>query len=99
MSLLVPLLTSLALFGIGIGGVLSHRDILRIVISVSILLGSITLLFVALAKTTFTPIPTYSFVLFVWAVEVTEILLALSIFLYLARSGKEDINKLEELKW
>jgi len=114
----LTVLTSLILFTIGIYGVTTKRDILRILISVSIILGSITLLLVTLTKVetgqeiaigvtsnTISNVVTnaiganYSFVLFVWAVEVVEIVVALAIFLYLARSGKTDMNELQELKW
>lgn len=96
----IPLLTSIVLFAIGIGGVLTKRDLLRIVISVSIILGSITLLLVALA--TANPAAAtahYSFVLFIWAVEVMEIIIALAAFLYLSRNNKTDVNELRQWKW
>ena len=102
MSLQIALLASLVLFTIGIVGVLIRRDILRILISVSIILGSITLLLVALSATQQTVDGLHSnqsFVLFVWAVEVMEVLVAIAIFLYLARSNKSDINSLQQLKW
>jgi NADH-quinone oxidoreductase subunit K len=87
---------SLMLFTLGIAGVLLRRDLPRILISVSIILASITLLLVALANGNYS---SYSFVLFVWIVEVVEILIALAIFVFIARSGKHDINALQELKW
>ena len=92
---MIAVLTSLVLFAVGIFGVLVKRDILRILISVSIMLGSITLLLVALAKGN----PSYAFVLFIWVVEIMEILVALSVFIYLSRSDKKDINELQELRW
>lgn len=91
---MTPLIIALVLFSIGIYGVLSRRDLLRLLISVSIILGSITLLLVAQASA-----QSYSFVLFVWVVEVVEIIIALAAFIYLARSGKTDLHKLTELKW
>jgi len=99
-ALQIPLVASVALFAIGIGGVLTRRDILRILISVSIILGSITLLLVTLAGTgAANATVNYSFVLFVWAVEILEVVVALVIFLYLARTGKTDVAELRELKW
>lgn len=91
---MTPLIIALVLFAIGIYGVLSRRDLLRLLISVSVILGSITLLLVAQASSS-----SYSFVLFVWAVEVVEIIIALAAFIYLARSGKTDLHALTELKW
>jgi NADH-quinone oxidoreductase subunit K len=93
----LSLITSLALFAIGVSGVLTRRDLPRILISVSIILASITLLLVTL--TTASNIGNHSFVLFIWAVEVMEIVMALAIFIYLVRSGKTDINELKEMKW
>ena len=98
MTLQISLMTSVALFAIGISGVLTRRDIPRILISVSIILASITLLLVTLAQPT-TLNHNYAFVLIIWAVEVMEIVIALSIFIYLARNDKTDINELTELKW
>jgi NADH-quinone oxidoreductase subunit K len=92
---MIPLIASMVLFSIGIYGVLSKRDILRITISVSVILGSITLLLASLAQNS----GNYSFILFIWAVEVMEILVALAVFLYLARSEKKDINDLQQLRW
>ncbi|MDD9953344.1 MAG: NADH-quinone oxidoreductase subunit K [Candidatus Woesearchaeota archaeon] len=86
---------AIILFGIGVYGVLARRDILRIIMSVAIMLGSITVLAVALGS----QLISQSFVLFVWSVEVLEIILGLAIFLYLARHDTKDINKLQELKW
>jgi NADH-quinone oxidoreductase subunit K len=88
---MIALLTSLILFSIGIFGVISRRDLLRILISVSIMLGSITLLLVTLATTTSASM-NYSLILFVWAVEVVEIIIALALFL----SSK---GSAEKLKW
>lgn len=88
---MIALLTSFILFSIGIFGVVSRRDILRILISVSIMLGAITLLLVTLATTT-TVGQNYSLVLFVWAVEIMEIIVALAFFL--ASKGNT-----EELRW
>jgi NADH-quinone oxidoreductase subunit K len=88
---MIPLITSLVLFSIGIYGVLSRKDILRILISVSIMLGSITLLLASNPSST-----NYGFVLFVWVVEVMEILIALAIFIYLS---KKDIDELQQLRW
>ena len=90
-----PLITSLLLFAIGIYGVIANRTLVRIVISVSVILGSITLLLLALATSS----ANQSFVLFVWAVEVMEILVAIAIFVYISRNDKKDINDLQQLKW
>jgi NADH-quinone oxidoreductase subunit K len=88
---MIALITSFILFSIGVFGVLSRKDLLRILISVSIMLGSITLLLVTLSTAT-TASTNYSLILFVWAVEVAEIILALALFL----SSK---GHAEQLKW
>lgn len=88
---MIPVITALVLFMVGIYGVLSRKDILRILISVSVILGSITLLLATQATAS-----SYSFILFIWVVEVVEIIIALAIFLYL---GKKEITELQQLKW
>lgn len=86
---MIPII-ALILFAVGIYGVLSRKDLLRILISVSIILGSITLL-LAYQGTA----QSYSLILFIWVVEVVEIITALAIFIYV---GKKELN-LQELKW
>ena len=95
------LITSIVLFALGVYGVLAKRDLLRIVISVTIILGSITLLAAVLAATMTTDgaAMAYSLVLFVWAVEVIEILIGLALFLYLSKKGITDISILEQFRW
>jgi len=87
------------LFGLGVYGVLTRKDLLRIVISVTIILGSITLLAAILAQVYGGSGMAYSLVLFIWAVEVIEVLIGLALFLYLNKKGITDITFLEQFKW
>jgi NADH-quinone oxidoreductase subunit K len=86
------IITSAVLFSIGVAGLLTRRDLLRILISISIMLAAIAVLAVALAVN-------QTFVMFLWVIEVVEIIMALAIFIYLSRNDKKDINSLTELKW
>lgn len=86
--------TAILLFAIGVYGILSKRDLLRIVISVAIMLGSITLLAVSLGEGALPQ----SIVLFVWAIEIAEIVIGVAVFLYIARSGR-SLQDLQEMKW
>ncbi len=101
MTLPVVLGVSLAVFALGIYGVLAKRDILRIAIGGTLMLSAVTLLLVALAQA----LPqqgmatVQAFVLVVWAVEAVEAIVAIALFLYLARKGITDIDELRELKW
>ena len=102
MSLQAMLITGIVLFAVGVYGVLAKRDMLRILMSVAIMLGSITIIAVVLAQTQETTTAVamgQSFVLFTWIIEVMEILFALALFIYLVRSGHADVSTLRRLKW
>jgi len=102
MTLQIIMITAMILFSLGVYGVLSRKDILRIVISVTIMLGSITLIAIVLAQMQTTPetmAMMYSFVLFTWVIEVIEVLIALALFLVLAKRGTTDVTLLEQMKW
>jgi NADH-quinone oxidoreductase subunit K len=92
----VTLLASFLLFTIGLFGVLIKRDLPRIIISVSIMLGSVALLLVTLAQGNPANL---SFVLFIWAAEVMEIIIGLAFFIFLNRSATTELNDLQRLKW
>lgn len=84
-----------ALFALGLYGVLTRRDVLRVLIGAMLMLASITLLAVALSRGAVGQ----ALVLFAWVVEIVEILVGLAIFLYLNAKGTTSIRDLRELKW
>lgn len=93
------LLCSIALFCIGLYGVLSRRDLLHALIGVLLMMSGITVLAVALAAAyPATGTAAYSFVLVAWAVEVLEIVIGLAVFLMLARDGA-DLDRLRVMRW
>lgn len=99
--MILALITAMLTFAIGVYGVLSRRDILRVVISVTIMLSSITLLLLVLAHGMNSQAVemAYSIVPFVWAVEVMEVIVALALFIYLARNDMEDMDALRSFRW
>ena len=94
---MIPLVTSLVLFALGVYGVLTKKDVVRIFIGVTIMLSGVTLLLVTTAGNH--AAMSYSIVLFVWVVEVMEVIITIAIFLYLARHGTQDVRMLREFKW
>jgi len=94
---MMALFTSIVVFALGVYGVLSRHDILRLFISVSLMLSSITLLLVRLAGTAASTM--YTIVLIVWVVEVVGVIIAIAIFLYLVRNGATTVDVLREFKW
>jgi NADH:ubiquinone oxidoreductase subunit K len=94
--------TATGLFATGIWGVLKARDVLRALISVTLLLSSVTLLTVTLARAQPDPAIAASaqaIVILAWAVEVIEIVIALAIFIALSRRGIIEFARLREGKW
>lgn len=95
------MLTSIVLVVLGIFGILSRRDLLRIIISAMILLGGITILAVALSVQA-DPLSSgtlQSFILLAWAIEVVEVVVGIALFIRLAKMGKTDLAQMRELRW
>lgn len=95
-------LTSIVLFVIGIFGLLSRKDLLRILISAMILLGGITILAVALSTMQTDPSSSgilQSFILLAWAIEVVEVVVGIALFIRLAKMGKIDLSQMREMRW
>jgi NADH:ubiquinone oxidoreductase subunit K len=84
-------------FAIGLYGLLTNRDIVRIFISLSIMLASVALNLAAFSSI-YNSVDGQAYVLFIWVIEVIEIIIALSMFLYLSKKGITDINELNNFK-
>ncbi len=98
----ITALTASGLFLLGLWGVIRARDVLRVLISVMLLLSSITLLTVTLARAHADPSTAagaHAIVLLAWAVEVIEIVIALALFVALSRKGLIELSRLREGKW
>ena len=98
----VSLLTATAIFALGIWGVMRARDVIRMLICITLLLSSITLLTVTLARThadVHVAAGAHAIVLLVWAVEVVEIVIALALYIALSRRGLVELSRLREGKW
>ena len=101
-TIAIAIATASALFALGVWGVLKARDVLRAVISVTLLLSSITLLAVTLARAHTDPTVAagaHAIVLLAWAVEVVEIAVALALFIALSRKGIIEFSRLREGRW
>jgi NADH:ubiquinone oxidoreductase subunit K len=95
-------ITATVLLFLGIWGVLKARDLLRILLSVMLLLSSATLLAVTLSQIHTDPARVASsqaIVLLAWAIEVIEIVIALALFIGLARKGIKELSRLREYRW
>ncbi len=101
-TIAIASVTAAGLFALGIWGVLKARDVLRALIGVTLLLSSITLLAVTLARTHADPTVAagaHAIVLLAWAVEVVEIAVAVALFIALSRKGIIELSRLREGKW
>jgi NADH-quinone oxidoreductase subunit K len=97
--MIAALIASVVLFGLGAAGALTRKDLLRVLLSVSIMLGGVTLLLVALATTPAAAAQQHVLVLFAWAVEIAEILIAITLFVNASRIGAPHLADLRNLKW
>lgn len=101
-TIIIASATAAGLFALGIWGVIKARDVLRALISVTLLLSSITLLAVTLARAHADPTVAagaHVIVLLAWAVEVVEIAVAVALFIALSRKGIIELSRLREGKW
>lgn len=78
-------------FAIGLYGVMVNRNLVRLFISLSIMLAAVALTLASSAHGG-------SIVLFIWVVEVLEIIMALSLFIYLKKNGITNLDELEEFR-
>ena len=98
----VAVVAAAGIFATGVWGVLRARDVLRVLIGVMLLLSSVTLLTVALARAQTDPglaAGAHAIILLAWAVEVTEIAIAIALFIALSRRGLIEISRMREGKW
>jgi NADH:ubiquinone oxidoreductase subunit K len=90
------LILALLLFFIGLYGSLTRGDVIRVLMSIAIILGSITLIAVALSGTLGEL--HHSLVFFVWVIEIMEVIVAVALFIKIQQSGV-TIQGLRDLKW
>ncbi|HPW77271.1 MAG TPA: NADH-quinone oxidoreductase subunit NuoK [Candidatus Omnitrophota bacterium] len=95
------LIFSLALFGIGIYGILTRRNIIGILISIELVLNAANINLIAFSKTTsLSPETGLVFVLFVIAIAAITVAVGLAIVLALYRSRKTIFaDEVHLLKW
>jgi len=93
------LLLSAVLFCIGVMGVLLRKNLIVILMSIELMLNSINLTFIALARYT-ANIEGQVIVFFVLCVAAAEIAVGLAILISIWRKrGTMDIDSLKQLKW
>ena len=103
MSLEVVLLFGLALFSVGLYGVLSRRNLIAVLIGVELMLNAASVNFMAFGASseawTLMPMTGPLFVLFIIGLAAAEIAIALSIVLLVFRERRAiRVEELTELK-
>ena len=78
-------------FCLGVYGILTRRDVIRLLFSASLMVSGVTLLAVMRGNPTI--------VLFAWIVEVVEVILAIALTIYLSRKGISDVTGLRGFRW
>mgnify|MGYP001450553720 CR=1 FL=1 len=92
------LFLSLALFAIGVMGVLMRRNAIIVFMSVELMLNAVNLLFVAFSKM-YAASDAQTFVFFIMVVAAAEVAIGLAIIVMMYRKvNSVDINILNRLK-
>jgi NADH-quinone oxidoreductase subunit K len=93
------MLLTAVLFGIGVMGVLTRKNLIVILMSIELMLNSVNLTFIALARYT-ANVEGHVIVFFVLCVAAAEIAIGLAILISVWRlRGTMDIDSLKQLKW
>jgi len=93
------LLLSAVLFGIGVMGVLTRKNLIVILMSIELMLNAVSLTFVALARYS-ANIEGQVIVFFVLCIAAAEIAVGLAIIISIWRHrGAMSIDSLKQLKW
>ena len=93
------LFLSLALFSIGMVGVLTRRNAIIIFMCIELMLNAVNLLLVAFSNY-YSDASGQVFVFFIMAVAAAEVAVGLAILMLMYRNTKTtDINILNRLKW
>jgi len=93
------LLLAAVLFGIGVMGVLTRKNLIVIFMSIELMLNAVNLTFVALAKYS-ADIEGQVIVFFVLCIGAAEIAVGLAILISIWRHrGAMSIDSLKQLKW
>ena len=88
-----------ALFSIGMMGVFTRRNVLIVFMSIELMLNSVNLTFVALARQ-LGSVTGQVFVMFVMAVAAAEVAVGLAIIIAFYRNRETvDVDDLDLLKW
>jgi NADH-quinone oxidoreductase subunit K len=89
----------ITLFGIGLYGVLTQRNIIKILMCIEIMLNAVNINFVTYSSYLHN-IDGQIFTLFIIAIAAAEVAVGLAIIVKIFRThGSVDILKLRELKW
>ena len=101
MTLLMYLIPSLIMFGCGVYGFLTRKNMIAIMISLELMLNSIDINFVVFNRFLFPgQMEGMFFTLFAIAIAAAETALALAIIINVFRIAKDvDINKISKLKF
>ena len=101
LTLLMYLVPSLVMFGCGVYGFLTRKNMIAIMISLELMLNSIDINFVAFNRYLFPEqMDGMMFTLFAIAIAAAETALALAIIINVFRIAKKvDINELTKLKF
>lgn len=90
---------SVALFSIGVMGVLLRRNVIVIFMSVELMLNAVNLLLIAFSSY-FSDPNAQVFVFFIMAVAAAEVCVGLAIIVMIYRNTRSlDVNLLNNLKW
>ncbi|MBU0691975.1 NADH-quinone oxidoreductase subunit NuoK [bacterium] len=93
------LLLSAVLFGIGVMGVLTRKNLIVIMMSIELMLNAVNLTFIALARYS-ANIEGQVIVFFVLCIAAAEIAVGLAILIAIWRHrGMMSIDSLKQLKW
>jgi len=89
----------ITLFGVGLYGVMTQRNIIKILMCIEIMLNAVNLNFVAYSSYPHN-LDGQVFAMFIIAVAAAEVAVGLAIIVKISRThGDVDILKLNELKW
>lgn len=101
LTLLMYLIPSLIMFGCGVYGFLTRKNMIAIMISLELMLNSVDINFVVFNRYLFPgQMEGMFFTLFAIAIAAAETALALAIIINVFRIAKDvDINKIKELKF
>lgn len=93
------LILSAVLFGIGVAGVLTRRNIIILFASIELMMNAVNLAFVAFARH-WSDVGGQIFVVFIIAVAAAEVAVGLAIIVALFRHKQTvDVDQVNLLKW